>query len=221
MRNFAMLAAPMALISFAVPAQASEWTDWTRMNPDSYKVTMAEMTNRCLASVALTGEGSRAECEEVATMLQANQCQFAPVPDGVRYDWMNGLKAGRPHVYTKKVKALGAPRMAYVCKTSTGRVFDWYVGENGISCGNLGLREFVPGPRLTITPTPAPPSVVITTTVAPRTPEGSSVSAPFFYGWPGVNYGGGDFNINAGSRSRSTSTSTSGDNGCCKPQPGH
>ncbi len=222
-----LLAASMALSSIA-PANASEWTNWTRMNPDSYKVTMAEMTNRCLASVALTGKGSEAECEEVATMLQANQCQFAPVPDGVRYDWMNGLKAGRPHVYTKMVKALGAPRKAYICTAASGRVYDWYVGEDGISCGNLGAREFVPPPVAYLPPPPpsSPPVIpmpTITTTITQS--HGSDVPTSYGYGWfPSPTYRGGRTIVTSesGADSSSTSRSNGGCTAACTPtNPNH
>ena len=164
------------------------------------------------------------ECEEVTAMIQASRCAFEPVPDGIRYEFMNGLRASKPHVYTNKVKALGAARMAYVCKTSTDRVFDWYVGEDGISCGNLGAREFVPIPRLTITPPPpVRPSVVITTTIAPAQPEGSSASAPYFY-WPAPAYSGGNTNVRVKNSTRSTSTAnatTKGGCTICTPSPKH
>lgn len=216
----ALLAASMALTSLT-PANASEWTNWNRMNPNSYKVTMAEMTNRCQVAVTLTGKGTKAECEEIAKMVLANKCQYVPVPVGVRYDWMNGLKASQPHVYEKMIQALDGPRKAYVCTSSSGRVYDWYVGEDGISCGNLGAREFVPPPVAYLPPPPPPPAVpnrprgrgaTMTTTAGAN----QQVTSPYIGGVILFDGGGHTTTLRNGSVSTSAAkaTSTSGSGVC-------
>ena len=124
-----------------VNAQEPEipWTSWTSMNPDSFLIDIGEMDNRCHEGTAHSSATAE-ECDEAKAMLQANQCSYLPIPDGIRYEFLIGLKAGKPHVYQHKEKRLGASRMAYSCTVSTGRVIDWYAGEDGVSCGNVAAR---------------------------------------------------------------------------------
>ena len=89
-------------------------------------------------------------------------------------------------------------------------------------CKNIGPALAVLE-RKQVVDLPKRPLVVITTTIAPREPEGSSVSAPFFY-WPAPTYSGGNTNIRVKNSSRSAASATATTKGkctICAPSPKH
>ena len=213
-----LLAAPMVLTSLPVQAQASKWTNWTRMNPDSYKFDFATMGERCLSGAAVTTV-TEAECREAKQMVEAGSCPYVPIPNGTRYEFMNGLKAGSPYVYQMMIKQLPGVHMAYSCKLqSTGRIFDWYVGQTKKSCGNLGARERVleigkPIDNPTLQLIPEVQYETRSSMTTSEVPTGQSVVTVGGMYYP--TYRGGNTNIEVGAQAKTRSTNTNTDGGDC------
>ena len=234
MRKLAMLlAALMALFSFAVPASAQEGRgqpfitaeyyqdnislEQFRENPRSFFRSEAAfdlivdyvgdeigVDNLTDAQfIALVRDGSRTRVRDCAAGERINTGAFA----GNQFHWfVRDCRSGE-------------------------QIVQMLVNGVWIDLFSLGCLNAVEDPNPVAPPAltdgtpPALPQrgvVVVTTTVAPRAEEGSAIG-PFLYGYPvAPSYRGGDMNINAGSRSSSSSSSTSGNGGCtsaCTPAP--
>jgi hypothetical protein len=135
---------------------------WRRMNVDSFPrtsdaaIAQCERDARHSASDRLT----LAHCTTFRQKLEAGQCAQVAVADGQGYAYMNG--PGR--VYPGMVKRTGRADVAVRCDLGNGIYADWYNGQPGVSCFNVGIIIGIV-PAIAIVDEPEP---LVEQPVAPR-----------------------------------------------------
>lgn len=227
-----LLAAPMALISLTAPAQASEGGGEPFITAAHYKknISLAEF---------------RINIRSYFKSETAFRLIVRYVGDEI---WKPDLSAAEFNALIRDDKQTRVRACKVGEKINTGAYlngqFFWFVracrpGEqivqvlvNGVwkdmfslNCLNAVEDQTTVPPPATgyVPPPPLPPHVVITTIVAPRTSEGSTVSAPY-YGWTvAPNYRDGTTTIITTSKAGAKATNTNDSGNCCgtPPNAGH
>jgi hypothetical protein len=94
-------------------------------------------------------------------MLEMVQCENKLVPDGTKYRWMRGRVNGKPSGDSKLTpnlqKELGRDDKALRCDLGDNIVVDWFTGDKGLSCNNLGFLYVPPAPVFVAVPIPVQP----------------------------------------------------------------
>lgn len=182
-RQTILAASLMALLFYPSPVlaemapiletESSAPNSWRRMNPNSFPDTVAAAVAQCErdARHSVTDRLTTAHCTTLKLKLEAGQCTVGVrVADGQPYTFMNG--PGK--VYPGMTKRTGRIDSATRCDVGDDIIIDWFRGEKGVSCHNIGI---IIQPRMTpiaLAPTPAPkkPACRFVTTSKQSTPSG-------------------------------------------------
>ncbi len=184
MNRLAILAASLMALSFSTNAALAETApilqtespapnSWRRMNPDSFPDTIAAAVGQCErdARYSASDRLASAHCATLKQKLEAGQCiAGVRVADGQSYTFMNG--PGR--VYPGMTKRTGRIDTATRCDVGDNIMIDWFKGEKGISCHNIGI---IIQPRMTpialaLAPAPKKPACRYVTTSKQSAPPG-------------------------------------------------
>jgi hypothetical protein len=178
-----LLAPFMALMLLLVPASAFAETalvlqtespapnSWRKMNPNSFSDSIAAAVVQCErdARHSTVDRLTSSHCATFKRKLEAGQCDVgARVADGQPYTFMNG--PGR--VYLGMTKRTGRIDVTTRCDVGDDITIDWFKGEKGISCNNIGV---IIQPKMTpiaLAPAPAKPNCRYVTTTKQSSPSG-------------------------------------------------
>lgn len=146
----ALLMALASLVGFSPTAHASEPPQaglirssvaapnaWRRMNVDTFPRTITAAVAQCERDARFNAS-DRLTLDHCATFqqkLEAGQCTLVSVPDGQAYAFQNG-RAGVLAGYTKRT---GRNDVASRCNLGDNIYADWFNGQPGVSCFNLGI----------------------------------------------------------------------------------
>lgn len=123
---------------FATAADAERF--WIRMNPDRFESTSASAFEQCQRAATLPGSGVTEEgCKTLKAMLDEKKCEVKTVSDGIRFDFMSTYEKGRPVVVGPMTKKLGRKDQATVCDVGDGIIAYFFIGQLGVSCGNIAF----------------------------------------------------------------------------------
>ena len=151
---------PASLIATADIAPNS----WRKMNVDSFPRTITAAVGQCErnARFSATDRLTAAHCETFQQKLEQNECVSLSVQDGQGYTFMNG--PGR--IYPGMTKRTGNHDAALRCDVGDSISIDWFNGQPGISCYNVGvIISPLPLPQQAVTDVPP---LLIANPPAPR-----------------------------------------------------
>ncbi|MEK7638617.1 MAG: hypothetical protein AAB388_00480 [Patescibacteria group bacterium] len=146
--RFSQLAISLGLALFlGSPALAEEteipWTDWKRMRPSSFSVTIDAAVEQCERSARDSDNDplTLSVCVTYREMLETNRCEVKQVPDDTGYDLVTGLnRHDQQSLSHNKVKKTGRDDRAIRCKLSETVLLDWFTGVPNQSCNNIGVQ---------------------------------------------------------------------------------
>jgi len=122
---------------------------WHIMHPSSFPATPESARNQCVdqADANLSDALTREKCELFRQMLVDGRCQTVMVLNGTDYAFMSQRTSAsaRPVLLINVRKNIMGreAHQATRCDLGRGVQLDFFVGEPGVSCGNVGTR-FLP-----------------------------------------------------------------------------
>jgi hypothetical protein len=136
---------------------------WSSMRPTSFEPTVASALEQCLRAAkkdpadVLTEE----KCDTFKQQLEVGEaCRLVWVPDGIGFDYMNGLIRGSKTVTENVKKSIGREDRARLCDLGDGVYAYWFVGDDGKSCNNVGIVIVAKPPEEPVEEVPPGPPTV-------------------------------------------------------------
>ena len=136
--------------------------EWKKMHPTSFPATEDSAYKQCLRTAALSERDGldvkkcnllRDKLTHPESYSVEEQCRSVMVPDGIVFNFMNGLIAGHEGVTELVKKQLGREDKALLCPLGDGLYAYWFRDDPGRSCNNVGFAYVPPPPK-----PPEPPS---------------------------------------------------------------
>jgi hypothetical protein len=178
---FAALLMALSILCGIAPAHASAGTSapeaefikssvetpnaWRVMNIDTFPRDVMSAVAQCERDARHNGSDrlTLAHCATFQQKLEQQECETVAVADGQGYGFMNG----RGRVYPGMVKRTGRSDIAVRCDLGDGIYADWFSGEPGKSCFNVGIIiGSVPVPMKMVANDP--PANIIVNATPPR-----------------------------------------------------
>lgn len=115
---------------------------WAQMNPQSFRLDDVQLRSQCdrVATLEKDDWFPPEKCAILVAKFLASDYEVVMVPDGILFNYLNGLREGDPYVYRGFEKKLGEENRALLFDLGEGMFAYWFVGDaDDGSCHNLGL----------------------------------------------------------------------------------